>query len=492
MKHLLLFICLIWGIKVQASDYYELNKRLLLAQEEISKLKLKTAEAIIQEEIRLNPENLAALYYLNYVDCYKILIGQNKSDYLKFKSKVEERIERFENWNCATNEKSIVLTQLELHLGFSKILHNEYIGAGLNFRTAFKLSKALYEKEPFNLNNQKNYGLLYAAIGTFPEQYKWVLRSIGLEGNFNDGIQILGEFIEKSSSKHELKTEHAEALFAYSYLLLNFGRSKKATWEFVKNYTSNYSDNIALCYLRALTAEKCFQSEECIKVISKKPIGLDFEQIGLFDYLMGSAKMNLLEMDADIWLKKFVSFSSSNFQKKDAYRKLSWHAMLNGNIDKFKIYRNLSLKYQSNSLEEQLVSYDLDLNVYPNKNLIKARLLFDGGLFKKSLQSCFTIQVNELKSSYQLIELEYRLGRNYQEMENEIKAKIHFKKCLEFKNPPHTYLLPNTCLQLAYIFEKSGDFNQARFYFKKVFTYKDYEYKQSIYQEAKNGLAKLQ
>ena len=77
-------------------------------------------------------------------------------------------------------------------------------------------------------------------------------------------------------------------------------------------------------------------------------------------------------------------------------------------------------------------------------------------------------------------------------MENEIKAKIHFKKCLEFKNPPHTYLLPNTCLQLAYIFEKSGDYYQARFYFKKVFTYKDYEYKQSIYQEAKNGLAKLQ
>ncbi|MFY8021520.1 MAG: hypothetical protein ACOVP1_09990 [Bacteroidia bacterium] len=491
MRKLLLIICLFGAIATQASDYYEFNKRLLLAQEEISKLKLQSAKAIIINEIKHNPNNLANEYYLNYIECYQVLIGQDKKDYITYKSKVEERIERFENWNSISPEKQIALTQFHLQEGFTKILFNEYIGAALSFRTAFKTCKTLYEKEPKNLTNQKNYGLLYSAIGTFPEQYKWVLRSIGLEGNFKSGLDILANFIDLAESKNELKVEYAEALFGYSYLMLNFGKSKKETWDFIKRHTPNYSDNLAQTYLRALTAEKCYQSEECIKVINRKPNGNDYEQINLLDYLLGSAKLNLLEMDADIWLKKYVSFASSSFLKKEAYRKLSWHALLNGNKEKFKIYRQLSIKYHSNSIEEQIITKDLESNIFPNKNLIKARLYFDGGLFKKSIQCCLAIQANELLSSYQKIELEYRLGRNFQELELDAQARFHLKKCLEIPNPPSTYLVPNACLQLAYIFEKNGDLSSAKSYLQKVFTYKNYEYKQSIYQEAKNSLLNL-
>ena len=70
---------------------------------------------------------------------------------------------------------------------------------------------ALRDKEPNNLVNQKNYGLLYAAIGTFPDQYKWALRSIGLDGNFKEGMSILVDFIQKSKAKNDLKVEQSES-----------------------------------------------------------------------------------------------------------------------------------------------------------------------------------------------------------------------------------------------------------------------------------------
>lgn len=491
MKKLFLIILIFNCFNLRAVDYYDFNKRLILAQENIANLKLKSAENLINEELRLNPENLASLYYQNYIDCYKVLISQDKNEYNRFKTKVELRIEKFEKWNTNSSQKQIVLSQLELQFGFAKILFNEYIGAALSFRTAFKYTKSVYEQNRENLVNQKNYGLLYASIGTFPEQYKWVLRSIGLEGNFKEGIQILGEFIQKTENKNEYKAEHMEALFAYSYLMLNFGKSKKATWEFIKNHTNHYSENLSEAYLRALTAEKCYHSEECIKVISKRPLSSDFEQLNIFDYLLGSAKLNLLEMDGDVWLKKYVTFSSSNFQKKDAYRKLSWHALILGNSDKFLVYRNLSLKNNSSSPEESIVSKDIEFGQLPNKNLIKARLLYDGGNFKKSIQICQIITTSELKSTYQKIELEYRLARNFQELEMDANARFHYKNCLSILNPPASYLLPNSCLQLAYIYEKSGDINSAKTYYNKVLLYKNYEYKQSIHQEAKNGLATL-
>lgn len=491
MKKILLISLLFSSINAGAAKYYELTKRLVLAQEHISTLRLIPAEILIMEEIKQNPDNLASLYYLNYIECYRLLISQNKSDYAKYKSKLDERINEFDNWETNSNQKQISLSQFELQYGFAKIIFNEYIGAALNFRAAFKYSKLLRDKEPANLTNQKNYGLLYAAIGTFPDQYKWALRSIGLDGNFKEGMNILNDFIQKSKPKTDLKVEHSEAIFAYSYLMLNFGKSKKATWDFVKNHTLNYQESIAEAYLRALTAEKCFQSEECIKVISKKPQSLEFEQISTFDYLLGSAKLNLLEMDGDVWLKKYVTFSSSNFLKKDAYRKLSWYSLISGNLEKFKVYRALSLKLNEQSIEENVVSKDIENGIYPNKNLLKARLFSDAGLFKKSLLVCQTISVSELKSTYQKIEFEYRQARNYQEMEMDAKARYHYKLCLDFQNPPPTYYLPNACLQIAYISERNGELIQAKTFYNKVINFKNYEYKQSIHQEAKNGLVSL-
>jgi hypothetical protein len=226
-------------------------------------------------------------------------------------------------------------------------------------------------------------------------------------------------------------------------------------------------------------------------VISKKPKSLEFEQISTFDYLLGSAKLNLLEMDGDVWLKKYVTFSSSNFLKKDAYRKLSWYSLISGNLEKFKVYRALSLKLNEQSIEENVVSKDIENGIYPNKNLLKARLFSDAGLFKKSLLVCQTISVSELKSTYQKIEFEYRQARNYQEMEMDAKARYHYKLCLDFQNPPPTYYLPNACLQIAYISERNGELIQAKTFYNKVINFKNYEYKQSIHQEAKNGLVSL-
>ena len=160
-------------------------------------------------------------------------------------------------------------------------------------------------------------------------------------------------------------------------------------------------------------------------------------------------------------------------------------------LEKYKVYRNLSLKLNQQSIEENIVSKDLENGIYPNKNLLKARLYSDAGLFKKSLLVCQSISSVELKSNYQKIEFEYRQARNYHELEMDANARYHYKLCLDFQNPPQTYLQPNSCLQIAYISEKNGEFNQAKTYYNKVLSFKNYEYKQSIHQEAKNGLASL-
>jgi hypothetical protein len=46
-------------------------------------------------------------------------------------------------------------------------------------------------------------------------------------------------------------------------------------------------------------------------------------------------------------------------------------------------------------------------------------------------------------------------------------------------------------LQLGFIYEKLGFKELAKFYFEKVLTYKNYDYKSSVTQKAKAALSKL-
>jgi uncharacterized protein (DUF2225 family) len=72
------------------------------------------------------------------------------------------------------------------------------------------------------------------------------------------------------------------------------------------------------------------------------------------------------------------------------------------------------------------------------------------------------------------------------------RAIMMYNKTIEASLKTNDYFAPNSCLQLGYIYRNLEQNDKARVYFKKVFDYSHYEYKETIESKAKAGLSSLE
>ena len=87
-------------------------------------------------------------------------------------------------------------------------------------------------------------------------------------------------------------------------------------------------------------------------------------------------------------------------------------------------------------------------------------------------------------------ELAYRLGRIYDGLERKEEAVAAYLTAL--KNGEHLkeYFAARAALQVGYIYEARGQFQVAISYYQKCLSLKGHEYKNSLDQRAKAGIAR--
>ena len=118
--------------------------------------------------------------------------------------------------------------------------------------------------------------------------------------------------------------------------------------------------------------------------------------------------------------------------------------------------------------------------------LLKARLLYDGGYYKRALN-----QIIEFKK-IDNIEYWYRLARIKSKLKfknNEIIA--HYEKSYDLGKGTTAYYAPMSALQIALIYEKQNEINKAAIYFERCLSMSDFDYERGIHQNAKSGLARI-
>jgi tetratricopeptide (TPR) repeat protein len=245
-------------------------------------------------------------------------------------------------------------------------------------------------------------------------------------------------------------------------------------------------------YLRGFVCIKTGRTDEAINTLSRKPRGSEYSSFVYLDYLMGQAKLNKLEPDADVYLKRFVSLFKGKNLLKDAYKKLSWSYIVQGDTAKYLVYRGLSKKYGvAQSDEDKNAQKEAESGLLPNIYLLKARLLFDGGYYTKAEHEIRTLTMASLQSEYRLAEYYYRYGRILHESNKYSKAIEMYSKCIATPGSSGLYFAPSSCLQLGYIYEKLGFKELAKIHFEKALSYRGYEYRSSVSQKAKAALSRI-
>ncbi len=489
-RKVLLFVLLfLFSFSIKAA-YFEYTPALNECQKHLVALRLKQADAIISSEILKHPDNIAGLYLLHYAKFYHIMVQQNVAMLPAFEKMHANTLAQIQLLPNNSPYKLFIKASIHLQSALVKGAFNEYLSAAWDFRSAFMEVNQNERSFPNFLGHKKELGALKALIGTFPSQYNWILNVVGLEGDFDKGLQILHKYIEADSKEPLIEQQQAEVM--YTLIQLNFGPEKKTAWSFYKEHSKDYHQNLMQCYVRAYVAGKCGENDIALQTLKARPTDEAYEQIYYLNLLMGTYLLNELDYSAAIWFKKYLAFSITKGSFKEAYQKLSWIAWLQGDTLKFHTYTNLMIKHSKEmGSETSLMNQDLSKGIFPSAEMLKARLLFDGGYYSKAQNTLLKIKPELLPSNFQKLEWNYRIARIYQEEGNLAEAIAHYNTCLKNGKEMRTYLLPNACLQLGAIYEKLNYIPLARTYYEQVNNYGNYDYESSISQKAKSNLLRL-
>jgi tetratricopeptide (TPR) repeat protein len=381
--------------------------------------------------------------------------------------------------------------EINMHWSVIKLKNHEYLSGAMDLRSAYQLFEKNAILFPSFSPNKKSLGFIKALLGTLPENYKWILNIVGLKGDFNQGLDLLNQYISQKQFPPDQLMDKQQADFYYVLLQFYYG-SKAKSWEYCQSVTQDYGQSPLSGYLHAFIASRTAHNDEAIQIMLRRPKGAEYSSFYELDLLMGIAKQHRMDEDADVYLKKFVTFSKGNHQKKEAYKRLAWDRLLAGDMPTYQVYKNMAAKATSSpDDEDKMVTAEFAKGIYPDKEILRARLQFDGGYYEHAEEIISRIKPHSLPDKAQQVEYYYRYARIMQEQKKYSKAIELFNEAIKTAGTGQYYFVPYSCLQLGYIYSKLGFAQTAKFHFEQAIAYKNYEARGSTVQRARLGIQQL-
>lgn len=482
---ILFFLCTIsFTMSAQSLEYSANCKS---AYQSIFKLKLNEGLQYLEKEKKENPKNYLPYFIENYADFLKLFVNDNQQLFQQMESKVEARLDKLKNAN--SNSPYYLYTQADLHLqwAFCKIKFGENLGAVFEVKKAYSLLLDNQKKFPDFKPNLKSLGLLHTLFGAVPDKYKFGAKLLGLRGSIDEGLKELKTVLQDDNFQFK-----EETIIMYTLLILHLQKDKAGAWNMIESMTIPLDDNLLNHFVVCTVAGNTGKNDKVISILSSKPSGNNYYAFPYLDFMLGNAKLNKLEPNADVYIKKFISENKGRSYKKEALRKLAWYYLIQGNANEYKNYlQQILLIKEAPTDEDKSAQKEAEQNIIPNKELLKARVLSDGHYFDQALTVLNGIAFDNLTRTRDKIEYYYRKGRIYDELNNKTNAIKYYLLTIQNGETYKYYFTANACIKLANIFEQQKKISNSVQYYKKAIALEKDEYTNSIEAEAKAGLNRL-
>ncbi len=494
----LLFTILISLSTVYCNASYDFNDNCKAAYTEIINLKFEKGRQLLELEKKTNPSNNIPYYIENYIDFLTLVIREEYPVFYKLKENKKVRLERLENGDKTSPYYRYCLADYYLQWAFSRIKYKEYLTAILEANKAYKLLKKNESDYPDFVLNKKGLGLLHILIGSIPDEFKWITKALSIEGNIKKGMSELESVCKSSYETTEYSYLKTESTYLLTFIYIDFWNDgSKLTnlqnlieKEFGTN-PLNYPPIVKLSLSKI--AMHNGKNDRVIEIVSAGPKSKDNQELYYLDFLLGIAKMNRLDNDAEQYFINYLKIFKGQNLIKSSYQKIAWCNLFKGNMKKYYEYMEL-VKKNGNEIvdEDKQAEKEADKKEVPNVYLLKSRLLCDGGYYEKAINAIFEKSPTEAYTSPKdILEFSYRLGRIYHQWNKYDEAVSYYELTIKNGAKSEYYFAANSCLQLGIIYESKKDTKKAKYYFEKCMTMKNDEYRNSIKQKAKAGLKRI-
>jgi tetratricopeptide (TPR) repeat protein len=490
-KRVLITILVLYSSLIsQAQKVYEFNSTCQQAYQEITKLKINSGLALLEKARQQNPDNLIPLMLESYADFYILFLNEDPKEYQERYPKFLERIEQLQSGPKTSPFYYYCLSTVRMHKAASAIKFGKFWDAGWDFRRAYQLIKDNRKQFPTFAPNDLMYGALQAVVGTIPKGYKWIASLFGMRGSLTEGMKTVRGFI--NSNDPWAKIMFNEAAFIYPYLMFYIENKKEEALAFTQQRKLDLVNNHLHAYMAANLGINNKQSEFSKNIILNRNRSDEYLKTGVWDFELGFTKLYHLEtQEAAKYLESFLSNFKGKFYVKDAYQKLSWCYYLQGIMPAAEEARKAILKKGSTDSDaDKQALKEAKAGKWPNLLLLRARLLSDGGYSSDAARLLQGKTEDDFSKEEDKLEFAYRVARIYDDLGSDEQAIRSYLIAIRLGENRPEYFAARAALQLGQLYEKKGQKALAISYYQKCIDMEDHEYKNSLDQRAKSGIAR--
>jgi tetratricopeptide (TPR) repeat protein len=473
-----------------AQKVFDFNSTCQQAYTEITKLKFATGQTLIAKAKQENANNLIPLVLENYIDVITLFFTEDAAVYAQKKPIIEQRIVALQEGPTNSAYYKFCLSTLYLQKALVEIKFVENWRASWDVRKAFSLIKENKKAYPNFIPNDVLYGSLQTALATIPSGYSFFTSILGLNGSVEEGMKLLKNVL--NSNDPLAKIFQNETSFFYCYLLFHVENKKNDVWPFIQQRKLDLVNNHTLAFMAANLMLNNKQLKLTENIIVNRNKSADYFTLPIWEYEMAFVKLYHLEtVEAAKYFESYLQKFKGNFYTKDAYLKLSWCYYLQGNMAAAEAARkNVLLKGSTDTDADKQAVKEAKTGIWPNVLLLKARMLSDGGYYNEALAVLHGKNIHSFTKEEEQLEFVYRVARIYDDLKRDAEAIQFYSQAIQLGSTRREYYAARSALQLGEIYERQQNKTKAITYFEQCLAMKDHEYKNSLDQKAKAGIAR--
>ena len=474
------------AFSVSASEF---NNNCRRAYELLLQYDLPEASKLIENE-KANGATIFTEYLESYHDLLKVFFNESKYDYERMQKAESERELFISNSTLKSPYKKFCLAEVYVHDALARLKFGDNLSAAYKIKTAYGLLDELRTKYPKFLPANKDLLMFEAAIGTLPATYRTMLSILGFSGNLKKSMASYKSYLSQLDASDEYRIFSKESRVYHSFMNYYLLNNPDAAWQEMQIAASDYELSALSAFFRATMAMRTRRNAEMVNSLKKFTSNPPIHQLS---YFYGIARLQQLDVGGGYYLSNFVRSFAGQGYIKDAYLKLGWAFLLKGDTASYRNCRTLVSKFGTARFEEDKNALrESRKNTPPDMHLLRARLLYDGGLYERARAELQSVEISYFKTKDDKAESQYRLGRIFEGLGNDKEALKYYDNVVKNYSVENNYFPPASCLYIAMIYEKQKNFPLAKQYFQKCQQYKNYPYEDSFNQKANAGLKRLE
>ncbi len=493
MKKLFFLVIAVFFVQFLDGQQVRVDSLCRQAYGEILSLRFVPARKMLNAEKLLYPDNVYVDYLENYIDFLRVFIGENPKVFDALSDHFNMYYDRIDNLSDTSRYKNLLLANMNVQRALSRLKFGQYFTAALEINRAYRMLTENMEQFPDFVPNYITMGVLHVMIGLVPDKYGWMLKIISMKGSVEQGKAEIYRALDNTYKNSPYAYLHNEALFYLGFIELNLSPGRKAMDKLLTYLDRTDNRNLLMGFLKTDIHIHYGQNEMALKQLNALPQGSDYFPFYYLHYLKGECFLRKLDADSATASFRFFlnHFEGMNYVK-DAWRKRAWAVLLQNKpkeyqqfMDSVKVYGTAEVGADKEALKEA------GSGTFPNINLLRARLLFDGGYYARAKTILDTMNTLRLTENGRT-ERVYRYARIAHRQNKIADAKNEYRRTITMGEFSPRYFAANAALKLGEIYETEDSLTLAKRFYEECLSLNFVEYRNSIRGKAKEALSRIQ